>query len=68
MMMLVLTMIVNHISLADARFPFKRNRLRSVRCVNEKRKRLRWQAANHSCHCFERALLLLLLLKMKRLE
>jgi len=41
-----------------ARFPFKRNRLR---CVNEnrnKRKRLRWQAANHGCHCFDRAFLL----------
>ena len=37
-----------------ARFPSKRNRLRCVRCVNEnrkKRKRLRWQAANHGCHC-----------------
>jgi len=44
-----------------ARFPFKRNRLRCVRCVNEnrkKRKRLRWQAANHGCHCFDRAFLL----------
>jgi len=32
-----------------------------VRCVNEnrkKRKRLRWQAANHGCHCFDRAFLL----------
>ena len=28
-----------------ARFPFKR-------------KRLRWQAANHGCHCFDRAFLL----------
>jgi len=31
-----------------------------VRCVNEnrkKRKRLRWQAANHGCHCFDRAFL-----------
>ena len=46
---------------AQARFPFKRNRLRCVRCVNEnrkKRKRLRWQAANHGCHCFDRAFLL----------
>ena len=37
----------------EARFPFKRNRLRCVCCVNEnrkKRKRLRWQAANHGCH------------------
>jgi len=48
----------------EARFPFKRNRLRCVRClrcVNEnrkKRKRLLWQAANHGCHCFDRALLL----------
>jgi len=44
-----------------ARFPFKRNRLRCVRCVSEnrkKRKRLRWQAANHVCHCFDRAFLL----------
>ena len=35
-----------------ARFPFKRNRLRCVHCINEnrkKRKRLRWQAANHGC-------------------
>jgi len=32
-----------------------------VRCVNENRKkckRLRWQAANHGCHCFDRAFLL----------
>jgi len=45
----------------QAWFPFKRNRLRCVRCVNEnrkKRKRLRWQAANHGCHCFDRAFLL----------
>jgi len=28
-----------------ARFPFKRNRLR-------------WQSANHGCHCFDRAFLL----------
>jgi len=36
-------------TLTKARFPFKRNRLRCMRCVNEnrkKRKRLRWQAAN----------------------
>ena len=42
----------------QARFPFKRNRLRCVRCVNEnrkKRKRLRWQAANHGCHRFDQA-------------
>jgi len=35
--------------------------LRCVRCVNEnrkKRKRLRWQAANHGCHCFDQAFLL----------
>ena len=35
--------------------------VRCVRCVNEnrkKRKRLRWQAANHGCHCFDRAFLL----------
>ena len=47
--------------LSKARFPFKRNRLRCVRCVNEnrnKRKRLHWQAANHGCHCFDRAFLL----------
>ena len=40
-----------------ARFPFKRNRLRCVRCVNEnrkKRKRLRRQAANHGCVKFSR--------------
>jgi len=44
----------------QARFPFKRNRLRCVRCVNENRKKrvgaandLRWQAANHCCHCFD---------------
>jgi len=29
----------------EARFPFKRNRSR-------------WQAANHGCHCFDRAFLL----------
>jgi len=32
-----------------------------MRCVNEnrkKRKRLRWQAANHGCHCFDQAFLL----------
>jgi len=43
------------------RFPFKSNCLRCVCCVNEnhkKRKRLRWQAANHCCHCFDRAFLL----------
>jgi len=50
-------------SQSQARFPFKRNRLRCcVACrVNEnrkKRKRLRWQAANHGCHCFNRAFLL----------
>ena len=47
--------------MSEARFPFKRNRLRCVRCVNEnrnKRKRLRWQTANHGCHCFDRAFLL----------
>ena len=44
-----------------ARFPFKRNHLCCVRCVNEnrkKRKRLRWQTANHGCHCFDRVFLL----------
>jgi len=44
-----------------ARFPFKRNRLRCVRCLNENRKKrkcLRWQAGNHGCHCFDRAFLL----------
>ena len=49
------------IFMTQARFPFKRNRLRCVRYVNEnrkKRKRLRWQAANHGCHCFDRAFLL----------
>ena len=33
------------VNTTKARFPFKRNRLR-------------WQAANHGCHCFERAFLL----------
>ena len=49
----------NH--LTKAPFPFKRNRLRCVRSVNEnrkKRKRLRLHAANHGCHCFDRAFLL----------
>ena len=49
------------LNISKARFPFKRNRLRCVRCVNEnhkKRKRLRWQAANHGCHCFDRTFLL----------
>jgi len=35
--------------------------LRALRCVKENRKkckRLRWQAANHGCHCFDRAFLL----------
>ena len=46
---------VSQLDYRQARFPFKRNRLlcvRCVRCVNEnrkKRKRLRWQAANHGC-------------------
>jgi len=51
---------MNH-SHTQARFSFKRNRLRCLRCVNEnrkKRKRLRWQAANHGCHCFDRAFVL----------
>jgi len=51
---------VNKNIIHKARFPFKRNRLR-LRCVNEnrkKRKRLRWQAANHGCHGFDRAFLL----------
>ena len=46
--------------ITNARFPFKRNRLRCMRCVNEnhkKRKRMRWQAANHGCHCFDRVFL-----------
>ena len=46
--------------LCKARFPFKRNRLRCVRCANEnhkKRKRLRWQAANRGCHSFDREFL-----------
>ena len=52
------------LSVDKARFPSKRNRLRCVRCVRcvnenrKKRKRLRWQAANHGCHCFDRAFLL----------
>jgi len=33
--------------LSQARFPFKRNRLRCVNENRKKRKRLRWQAANH---------------------
>ena len=40
---------------------FHSNAIACVCCVNEnrkKRKRLRWQAANHGCHCFDRALLL----------
>jgi len=47
-----------------ARFPFKRNGLRCVLCVccvnenRKKRKRLHSQAANHGCHCFDRAFLL----------
>ena len=48
-------------SYAQARFPFKRNRLRCVRRVLEnrkKRKRLRWQAANRGYHCFDRSFLL----------
>ena len=39
---------------------FHSNAMR-LRCVNEnrkKRKRLRWQAANHGCHCIDRAFLL----------
>ena len=49
---------------SKARFPFKCNRLRCVRCVRcvnenrKKRKRLRWQAANHGCPCFDQAFLL----------
>ena len=52
---------INQHVYSQDRFPFKRNRLRCVRCENEnrkKRKRLRWQAANHGCHCFDRAFLL----------
>ena len=40
---------------------FHSNASNCVACVNKnrkKRKRLRWQAANHSCHCFDRAFLL----------
>jgi len=45
--------------LTEARFPFKRNRLHCVNENRKKRKRLRrWQAANHGCHCFDRAFLL----------
>ena len=43
---------------SKARFPFKRYRLRCVNENRKKRKRLRWQAANHGCHCFDRAFLL----------
>ena len=56
-----LSFLVRYVWQTKARFPFKRNRLCCVRCVNEnrkKRKRLRWQAANHSCHYFDRAFLL----------
>ena len=47
------TQLVNHLAEFDvtkpqARFPSKRNRLR-------------WQAANHGCHCFDRASYWLLL-------
>ena len=38
--------------------PFKRNRLRCVNENRKKRKRLRWKAANHGCHCFDLAFLL----------
>jgi len=41
-----------------AQFPFKRNRLRCVNENRKKRKHLRWQAANHGCHCFDQAFLL----------
>ena len=56
-----LAWVIIKVAVTQARFPFKRNRLRCVCCVNEnrkKRKRLRWQAANHGCHCFDRAFLL----------
>ena len=46
------------ILLTKARFQFKRNRLRCVNENRKKRKRLRWQSANHGCHCFDRAFLL----------
>ena len=45
---------------SSPRFPSKRNRLRCVRCVwmetglNASACQ-RWQAANHSCYCFDRA-------------
>ena len=62
------TQLVNHLAEFDvtkpqARFPSKRNRLRCVRLDGNwaKRKRLRWQAANHGCHCFDRASYWLLL-------
>ena len=59
------------IQLPDSPVPSKRNRLRCVRCVNEnrkKRKRLRWQAANYDCHCFDRAFLLAGACQRKRLR
>ena len=59
--LVVTGMTLMHRSVRKARFPFKHNRLRCVRCVNENRKklkRLRWQAANHGCHRFDRAFLL----------
>jgi len=37
---------------------FKHIRLRCMRCVNENCKKCSWQAANHGCHCFDRAFLL----------
>jgi len=43
---------------SEAWFPFKLNRLRCVKENRKKRKRLCWQAANHGCHCFDRAFLL----------
>ena len=43
---------------SEARFPFKRNRLCCVNKNRKKSKLLRWQAANHGCHCFDRAFLL----------
>ena len=46
--------------LAKCKRPADEKELRCVRCLNEnrmKRKRLRWQAANHGCHCFDRLFL-----------
>jgi len=54
--MAALMLISAAVALSQARFPFKRNRLRALR----KRKPQGTQAltANHGCHCFDRAFVL----------